>query len=313
MQGHVYSLSEVVLDLPSIVSIGMFDGVHLGHQKLVGRLVEESRRTGRTSVVLTFYPHPDIVLKGVTGRYYLTSPEERAGLLLDMGVDLVVTHPFDEDVRRIRAADFVDSMVAHLNLSALWVGADFALGYKREGDVAYLRQQGSSKGFSVETVDLKSGGAGKVISSSRIRGVLPEGDVEAAAELLGRPYSLSGEVVHGDHRGRTIGFPTANIAVWEERALPGNGVYACWAYVGDARHMAVTNVGVRPTFNGDQLMVEAHLLDYAGDLYGQAVRLDFVAQLRPEQRFKGVEQLVAQIHQDAAGARKILTALAERE
>lgn len=313
MSGHIYSLNDVHLTTPSIVTIGVFDGVHLGHQRLVQRLVEEARATGRTSVVITFYPHPDVVLKGVTGRYYLTTPEERARLLLDLGVDLVVTHPFDEEVRHIRAADFVDRLRAHLNMRALWVGKDFALGYKREGNVEFLRAQGQFKGFEVEAVGLESGDQGEVLSSTRVREALAAGDVALMATLLGRYYSVSGEVVHGDHRGRLLGFPTANLHVWEYQLLPRNGIYACWAHVGGQRLMAMTNIGIQPTFVGQDLKVEAYLLDFEGDLYGQTIHLEFVEWVRPEERFDSIDALIAQIQRDVDYGRERLTAVVQAE
>ncbi len=309
MARHIRALEDVQLTEPSIVTIGVFDGVHLGHQRLIHRLVKEARESGRTSVVLTFFPHPDVVIKGVSGRYYLTSPEKRAERILDFGVDLVITHEFNESVRQLRAATFVEQLRRHLNMAALWVGPDFALGYKREGNVDFLRAQGEQSGFAVETVDLKMGdNPGMVISSSRIRDALLEGDVTGAAAMLGRPYALAGEVVLGDRRGCQIGFPTANIDVWAEQLLPANGVYACWAVTADGvRHPAVTNIGVRPTFDGDRLLVEAHLLDFDADIYGQNLKLTFQQRLRDEMRFDGVDALVAQISRDVATRRAILT------
>jgi riboflavin kinase/FMN adenylyltransferase len=315
LPGHVHALTDIQLDTRSIVSIGVFDGVHLGHQELVQRLVTEARASGRTSVVLTFFPHPDVVLKQVTGRYYLTSPEERARLLLEQGVDLVITHKFDEQVSQIRAAVFVDQLSQHLRMSALWVGADFALGYKREGNVDFLRAAGESRGFTVDTVDLEVGISGQVISSSRVREGLLAGDVARVVTWLGRPYSLEGEVISGDRRGRTIGYPTANLLTWDEQLLPANGVYACWAYYGDmdARYKAMVNIGVQPTFDGTPHKVEAHLLDFEGELYGQTLRLEFVERLRPEKKFSGIEELVAQIEQDVTAGRAVLTEMAECE
>ncbi|MBN2469748.1 MAG: bifunctional riboflavin kinase/FAD synthetase [Anaerolineae bacterium] len=309
MSNHIHVLTDIQLTTSSIVSIGMFDGVHLGHQQLVNRLVTEARASGRKSVVLTFFPHPDVVLKGVTGRYYLTSPETRARLLLDLGVDLVITHAFNQEVSRIRAADFVDQLNHHLKMAALWVGPDFALGYKREGNVPFLRQAGQERGFTVETIDLWLNDGGQVISSSRIREALLAGQAEQAARWLGRPYLVGGEVIHGNHRGRTIGFPPANISVWDEKLLPANGVYACWAEVGGERRMAVTNIGIQPTFEGDQMKVETHILDFEGDLYGQDLRVEFVRRLRPEQRFSGIDALVAQIQADVEASRALLSVL----
>lgn len=306
MSGHIHALTDIQLTTPAIVSIGMFDGVHTGHQALVDRLVSEAHATNRTSVVLTFFPHPDVVLKGVTGRYYLTSSETRAQLLLDRGVDLVITHNFDEKVSKIRAADFVGELCDHLKMSSLWVGPDFALGYKREGDVSFLREMGLTRGYTVETVDLWLNDGGQVISSTRIRDALRAGDMEHANRWLGRPYSIRGYVEGGDQRGRTIGFPTANVHVWDQKLLPANGVYACWAIVNGERHMAVTNIGIQPTFERSLMKVEAHLLDFEQNLYDQHLELEFIQRLRPEQRFDGVDALIAQIKRDVEAGRTVL-------
>ncbi|PJF41504.1 MAG: bifunctional riboflavin kinase/FAD synthetase [Chloroflexi bacterium] len=305
---HIYHLTKVQLDHPSMVTIGVFDGVHKGHQHLITRLVKRAHDTGRLAVVLTFFPHPDLVLRGLKGRYYLTSAEQKAALLHELGVDHVVTHPFDESVRQIRAADFVDLLLKHLNLDVLCVGTDFAMGYKREGNVDFLREQAAGKNFTVEVVDLVQNNDSKV-SSSAIRAALLDGDVEQASKWLGRSYALSGEVIHGDHRGRSIGFPTANIALWDEQVIPANGVYACWARLGDARYMAMTNVGVRPTFDGERITVEAHLLDFDAEIYGQQLEISFETRLRAEKRFNGVDELVAQIKADVEAGRAYLSQL----
>ncbi|WP_119066987.1 bifunctional riboflavin kinase/FAD synthetase [Aggregatilinea lenta] len=305
---HVYTLSAARLNGPGMVAIGMFDGVHLGHQHLLSQLVHTARAKNSVPTVLTFFPHPDVVMGRVTGRYYLATPEERAILLGDLGIEWIITHPFDSQVRQIRAAEFVDELVRHLHLEELWVGADFAMGYQREGNVAFLREQGLEKGFEVKTVELvASDEGGQVISSNAIRAVLNSGEVEQAARWLGRPYRVSGEVVQGDQRGRTIGFPTANMDVWDEKFLPQNGVYAGWVRLGDEVFMSVANVGRRPTFGGQTVTVEAHLLDFDRDIYGEIITFDFVAHLRPEMRFSGVEALVEQIKRDAAQGREILS------
>lgn len=304
---HVYGLSAAQPERPSMVTIGVFDGVHRGHQHLIGQLVHEAHSTDRLAIVLTLFPHPDRVLHGKTGRYYLTTPEQKAELLGGLGVDVVVTHPFDETVRQMRAADFVDQLIAHLDMTSLWVTADFALGYQREGNFAFLQQQGEAKHFEVRPIDLLQN-SGEVISSSAIRQALDNGDVAQAAKWLGRPYAVAGPIIHGDHRGRTIGFPTANIEVWEEQVIPANGVYACYAVLGSERFKAVTNIGQRPTFNGTGTRVEAHLLDFDRDIYGQQLSVEFIARLRGEQRFPGIEALVAQIRADAEQGRAILEA-----
>lgn len=304
---HLYQLDDVQLEHASMVTIGVFDGVHRGHQQPVGQLIAQAHAVGQQAVVLTFHPHPDVVLKHITGRYYLTSPEQRANMLLNMGVDMVITHPFDDSVRQIRAADFVDRLLHHLKMTSLWVGADFALGYKREGHVAFLSEQGSQKGFSVQVVDLlEHPDAQHRISSTGIRAALADGDLDKANDWLGRAYAVEGEVISGQKRGRTIGFPTANIQVWAEQILPGNGVYAGWVTIDAEKFMAVTNVGVRPTFDGQSVTVEAHILDFDRDIYGKTIELTFEKRLRPEQKFNGIAELIVQIQRDVQTGREYL-------
>ena len=221
----------------------------------------------------------------------------------------MVTHPFNLAVSEIRAGEFVDRLQTYARLDELWCGPDFALGHNREGTVDYLQVEGKRRGFRVRVmppvlID------GEVISSTRIRQTLRDGAVEQAARYLGRPFRLSGQVVEGAKRGRQLGIPTANLAVSEERATPALGVYACMAGAPGWQGQAVVNIGFRPTFEGGEARptVEAHLLDFAGDLYGQTVSLDFVARLRPEIKFPGVEALLAQIQRDILEARRILHA-----
>jgi riboflavin kinase/FMN adenylyltransferase len=308
MRQHVQSLADLQLDRPSLVTIGVFDGMHRGHQHLIRELVEEARSTDRLAVAITFYPHPDVVIRGWTGRYYLTTPEDRAALLSQLGIDYVVTLPFDANLRQIRAADFVDQLLRHLNMTGLWVGSDFAMGYRREGNIEFLRLEGQAKGFQLEVIDLIVNDHA-AISSSAIRDALQAGDVERARDLLGRSYAVSGEVVHGEARGRKIGFPTANIAAWDQLVIPANGVYAGWASLEDEseRYMAVTNVGTRPTFSGENVTVEAHLLDFDRDIYGRRLQFTFEHRLRSEMRFEGIAQLIEQIRRDAEAGRAVLT------
>lgn len=303
---HIRSLSEVHLTRPSVVTIGAFDGVHRGHQYLLSKLIDQARATGYVPAVLTFYPHPRMVLQGPEPGFYLTLPDDKARLLGELGVELVITHPFNDEVRQIRAADFVDRLIRHLDMHALWVGADFALGYRREGTVAFLQQQGVERGFTVEVVDLMDAGDERV-SSSRVRAALAQGDVAEAARLLGRPYFVSGTVVEGARRGRMIGIPTANLTIPEEVAIPARGVYAARVPVDGHNTAAVVNIGMRPTFEGESTMtVEAHLLDFSGDLYGRELSVHFVQRLRNEQKFNGVEALLAQIERDIAAAKELL-------
>jgi riboflavin kinase/FMN adenylyltransferase len=305
---HVYQLSDAHLPGPALLAIGMFDGVHLGHQFLLRRLVEKAHAQNCRPAVLTFFPHPDVVLGRAAERYYLTHPDQRAALLGDLGIECVITHPFDDQVRQVRAADFVDQLIQHLGLCEMWVGADFALGYRREGNVDFLRAQGEQKGFKLEVIELVTNdNSGQIISSANIRAALEAGDVETVNRHLGRPYRLEGEVVRGDGRGRTIGFPTANIDVWDQQVLPAKGVYAGWCHLNGEIFKAVANVGNRPTFGGKIVTVEAYLLDFDRDIYGQHLIFDLVVRLRPEMKFGGVEELIAQIHHDVAQGRALLT------
>jgi riboflavin kinase / FMN adenylyltransferase len=302
---HYWSVDG--LHLPSSwVTIGTFDGIHLGHQAIVSRLVGGARRAGSPSVVITFHPHPAVILKKRTHSFYLSDPDERAELLGDLGVDYVVSYPFTSQVAEMSARKFIDHLYSHLVFEQLIVGFNFALGKGRQGDVATLSRIGEEVGFSVQAVNPVTNG-GDIISSSQIRTSLAEGDVDRVARFLGRPYRLSGPIVPGDGRGRLIGIPTANVAVWEERALPKAGVYVCIANVLGRQLSSVANVGYRPTFETQtvQPRVEAHLLDFRQDIYGESISLDFLHRLRDEQKFDSIEKLVDQIHRDIARTRQV--------
>ncbi len=303
---HVNRLSEINNRQPTYLAIGSFDGVHKGHQAVLRQLVQAARRNGARSAVLTFFPHPKRVIQGITGRYYLNTLEERVQLIGKQGVDLIITHPFDEQVRQIRAADFVDQLLDTLDTRQIW-GGNFAFGYNREGNISFLRKLGQQKGFSVKTIDAMIMWDNALISSSRIRTYLEAGDIQSVNGCLGRLHALSGRVTQGDQRGRTIGFPTANLEPWDELLLPGNGVYAAYAWLEDQRYIAATNVGVRPTVNGRQRTVEAHLLDFDEDLYGQTLRLEFMGRIRSEMKFDGLDALKKQIQSDVNGIRRQLT------
>lgn len=298
---------EEVEPFPSVVTVGAFDGVHLGHQALIGQVVAMARAHGWRSVVMTFFPHPVVVLRGEPP-FYLTSPEEKRARIARLGVDVLIQLPFTLETARTRAADFVERLV-QIGMRALWAGPDFALGYRREGTLPVLEELGRRYGYTLH-VAMEFQLGRRPVRSSRIREALRRGDVRAAAECLGRPFSVSGVVIAGAGRGQRLGFPTANLAIWSEHALPANGVYACWAERPDGSpHMAVVNIGVRPTFDqSSERVVEAHLLDWTGDLYGQTLTLHFVERLREERRFPSIAELVAQIHRDIARAREILGA-----
>jgi riboflavin kinase/FMN adenylyltransferase len=305
---HVSALEDLRLDRPACLTLGSFDGVHLGHQALIGAMTEHAHNTGRAAVVITFYPHPSVVLRGRRPSFYLSTPDEKAEYLSALGVDAGVTHPFNHEVATITAPDFVTRLITHAQLSELWCGNDFALGHNREGTVDFLRAQGEQRGFRV-TLAQPILADGEAISSTRIRQALRDGAVEQAARYLGRPFRLTGMVVEGAKRGRTIGIPTANLSVSDERAIPATGVYACRVRDLAGADLAVTNIGFRPTFNNPEpsLTIEAHLLDFSGDLYARPLTLDFIARLRPEMKFSGIDALVAQIQRDIGEARNLMS------
>jgi riboflavin kinase/FMN adenylyltransferase len=302
---HVHALEAVLLHDPWL-TIGVFDGVHRGHQEIIHRLTEGARAAGAPAVALTFWPHPATVLGGASMRV-LTTPDERAALLGALGVDVVITYPFDQAVANTSARDFVVRLKDHLGFRRLLIGYDFALGKGREGNASRLAELGHELGYELEVVPAVGDESG-VISSTEIRKLVATGEVGEAAKLLGHSYGVRGRVVHGDSRGRGLGFPTANIEYPTAKILPANGVYACWGVLGSDRRAAAVNVGVRPQFHEQAAVpsVEAYLLDFDGDLYGQELALEFVARLRDESRFSSVPALVDQMHRDVASTRQLL-------
>ncbi len=307
---RVNGLAEIEIRQPTFLAIGVFDGVHRGHQQLLQTMAAQAEEAGAQPVVLTFFPHPKEVIQDIHGRLYLTTLEQRVRLLGEQGMELVVVHPFNEEVRTTRAADFVDRLCRHFDLRQLW-GGSFSLGYQREGTAAYLRELGKERGFTVREVEELVPWRGEPVSSSRIRRALAEGDIEEVNGCLGRPFRVAGTVIRGDRRGHTIGFPTANLEVWEQQLLPAKGVYATYAYLEGERHVAATNVGVRPTFGEPGLLVEAHLLDFDGDIYGQELALEFVDRIRDERKFSGLDALKAQIREDVAQVSAMLAPVAD--
>lgn len=301
-----HDLYTVHLASESALTIGNFDGVHRGHQALIAQLVTSAHAAGRLAGVVTFDPHPAVVLRPQHPIAYLTFLPERLALLAGLGLDFAVVHPFTSATAQTPAREFVRALREHLGLRELWAGPDFALGRGREGNVPALRRLGEEMGFVVrEAAPFVWNGAD--VRSGRIRQALWEGDVAAAAAMLGRPYRLSGRVEQGARRGRALGFPTANLAVPSDRVIPANGIYAAWAEAGGQRWMAAVSIGVRPTFGeGGSRTVEAHLLDFQGNLYGVELALDFVARLRDELRFSHPADLIAQMERDVAQTRRIL-------
>ncbi len=287
------------------VAVGNFDGVHLGHQALVAATRAAAASRQGSSVVLTFDPHPAAVIAPDRAPARLASLGQKVDTLTALGVDAVVVLPFDRAWAEVEASDFARRVIAEaLHAQVVVVGADFRFGHRRAGDVPLLQQLGPALGFTVEVVPPVFAGT-EPVSSTRVRAALALGAVDAAAALLGRPFAVRGHVVAGDQRGRTLGFPTANVEP-EGEVLPAHGVYACRVTVNGVRHAAVANVGRRPTFGGTDVRLEAHLLDFERDLYGTVMEVAFERRLRGEQRFAGKDVLVAQIAADASAARAVL-------
>jgi len=304
MQQYI-SLESLHLDR-SWVTIGSFDGVHLGHQSVIRQMVEKAHASGDPTVVITFSPHPAVVLRGISGPFYLTSFEEKAELIDALSVDFLLTLPFTLSLSHLTAHDFVQQLVKHLGMKVLLTGFDFKIGYKREGTPTILAKIGEGLGFEVITLPPYNMD-GSDVSSSRIRSLLSQGHVAQANHLLGRPYSLQGEVVAGDGRGRTIGYPTANIAVPAERLIPLRGVYATQAHLGSRTFPSLTNIGIRPTFRQrSSVSVETYLLDFDEMIYSQNLTVEFIQFLRSEQRFLSTHELTDQIQMDIVAARKAM-------
>jgi len=306
---HSHSLEEVNLR-NSWLTIGVFDGVHRGHQEIIRKLTTGAHTNDAPAVVLTFDPHPASVLSGHELKC-LTLPDERADLFAKLAVDVVITEPFTRELSTVTAYDFMARLSHQLGLRHLLIGYDFALGKGREGNPTRLTEIGSEFGYTVEVVSALSDESG-VISSTEIRKLIEVGNVAEAARLLGHPYSLHGPVIHGDGRGRTIDVPTANISYSHAKMIPAKGIYACWAYLKDKKYQAAINIGTNPTFTPDKQSpnVEAHLLDFHQEIYGKDVRLEFVKRLRDELKFDSVEKLLEQIWQDVEDTKQILQSAA---
>jgi riboflavin kinase/FMN adenylyltransferase len=302
---HYLSLEEVSLE-NSWLTIGVFDGVHRGHQQIIHRLTAGAHENRVPAVVLTFDPHPARIF-GRGDIKLLTLPEERAEFLASLGVDVVITHPFDQAFADTTALDFMRLVNRHLGVSHLVLGYDATVGKNREGNAARLREIGQEFGYTLDVVPALSDESG-VISSTEIRKLIATGNVVDAARLMGHRYSLHGPVVGGDQRGRTIDVPTANIAYSPDKLIPANGIYVCWANLNAQKYCAAVNIGFNPTFTPDKKTanVEAHLLDFKREIYGEDVRLEFVSRLRDELRFNSVDALLEQIWKDIDDTRRIL-------
>jgi len=297
-------LASVAPDRETVLTIGVFDGVHLGHRHLLNRLVQQAG-TAYLPTVLTFTNHPITVLRPGTQVGYITSPEEKVRLLKDQGIELVVCLDFTSELSQVSAHDFTKTLVESLRMKGLVVGPDSALGRDRQGDIKFLKKRGSELGFWVDEVEPLNLD-GDAVKSRRIRSALEQGDVTTCARFLGRQFSLQGLVVKGNRRGKELGFPTANLGIAPQMVLPGDGIYATWATVDGVRHPSATSIGVRPTFNLTERLVEVHLMDFDADLYGKQLGVEFVGKLRDQETFSSMEALADQICLDVANSREML-------
>ena len=290
----------------AVVTIGNFDGVHLGHQFIFRRLVEEARQEGCPAVVISFDPHPKMVLHPERRPFYLiTSPEEKIRLAAGFGIDAFILIPFTLDYAGTTAEAFVREILwERLRIRKILIGHDYTFGRGKEGNETFLTEAGHRLGFAVEVMNAFSIGD-TVVSSTKIRDALLAGEVGFAATLLGRPYNLSGRVIPGNRRGADLGFPTANIAP-DKELVPARGVYAVRCLLEGERHDGVLNIGFNPTFADGKRSIEVHLFDFQRDIYGRILDVHFIERIRDEARFASPEELITQIDRDIARAREIL-------
>ena len=290
------------------VTIGSFDGVHLGHQKILNALTAGTERSGLRSVAVSFFPHPAVVLRKIESPFYLSTLEEKNALLTRYGAEEIITFSFDQTFSRLTPREFVNLLRERTTFTKLVIGYDFRLGADRSGGQQALKDIGQELGFSVDVISAVMHGD-EPISSSRIREALNTGNLSQANLMLGYPYFVAGSVVHGDGRGKHIGLPTANVSPWPKKVVPSPGVYAAYSEVDGEMHPSVVNVGHRPTFyaEGGLQTIETHILNFSEEIYEKTIRIHFVERLRPEEKFDGVDALMAQIEYDIINAEEILS------
>ena len=296
---------------PVVATIGSFDGVHLGHRALLDVVKRRASERGLETAVITFDPHPRSVLRPDAALRLISTLDERLALFEEAGVGHVLICRFDSALRALEPHEFLDMVARYVTLRRLVHGPGFALGKARAGTPAVLAVLGSERGFDVEEVDLTRLDGATAVTSTGVRDAIESGEVGAAARALGRGPTLTGTVVEGEKVGRTLGFPTANLSLDPQVVVPADGVYAAWAELrpfssGAEMHSAAVSIGERPTFDGRRRVVEAYLLDFDGDLYGQVLRLHFVSRLRGQDRFDSVDALIEQMHRDVAQTREHL-------
>ena len=284
------------------LAIGVFDGVHLGHQRVIGQARDDAKAAGGVSVVLTFDPHPMRVLRPDQAPLLLTSTEHKLALFRQLGADACLLVTFDKAFSELPAAQFIDRIAS---CRQVCVGTRFRFGHDRAGNVALMEKLAPQYGFTVKEIKSVLTSDGEMISSTAVRQHVLAGNLDRAAAMLGRPFSVLGSVEHGDHRGHELGFPTANVNPHNE-ALPPDGVYAVRVRLGDTRLAGVVNIGLRPTFAGTAHRLEVHILDFDRGLYGQDIEIEFVKNLRNERKFASADELKAQIAADVQAARQAL-------
>jgi len=291
-------------DKDTLLTVGVFDGVHIGHKYLISRLVEQARKRDLLPGVVTFRQHPQEVL-AKTGLSFLTDLDDRIRLIKAEGVAIIVPLSFTPELSHLTPRQFVSLLQKHLKMKGLVIGPDFALGYGREGNIENLKTLGKEMDFAIETVPpVKING--EVVSSTAIRQALAKGDMKKVERMIGRPFSLSGPVVTGAGRGVTLGFPTANVSVNAEQAVPADGVYATRAYIDGKAYPSLTYIGSSPTFGGKERRIEVYVLDYNGTLYGRELKIDIMEGLRGDVKFKSTEELKQQIAEDVKKGKIIL-------
>lgn len=298
-------LTEVHLTKPTVLTIGSFDGVHRGHAQLIETVKNHARLKQASSALVTLNPHPKLVLRPDSDLQLLSTLDERLELLAQQNLDYVVVFPFSLEQAKLRAREFVELLRNHLNMIEIVCGPNFALGYKREGTIEVLNALGAEMGFSVTIVEPRQFEQG-MVSSTRVRDLVANGQVAEAAQLLGRYPMLRGVIVHGDHRGRELGYPTANLETPDKKLIPANGIYAVRVRLGDEWFDGAASIGIRPTFGGGKRLVEIYILDFARWIYGEELEVFFVERLRDELKFDNVQALLDQMAHDVQNARLLL-------
>lgn len=306
----VESLDALRYQRPLVLAIGAFDGVHRGHRYMLGQARDRAHEHGLAFGIITFDPAPALVLRPELADYQITGRDLKVRLLAALEPDLLAVLPFTREFSALTPEAFVDRLEEGLTIAEMWMGDDFRFGHGREGGIPYLIERGQHSGFGVHVVARQGPEAGAAgVSSSAIRDAVHDGDMDAAQALLGRPFELSGEVVHGQQRGRALGYPTANLAIPRAQLVPASGIYAAMAELPGERFAAAVSVGTNPHFHGVETTVEAYLLDFDRDIYGRILRILFVRRLRDQASFDGLEALLAQMAVDVDDTRKLITPL----